>query len=142
MLSDPTIASPSFIPNTAGTYVVQLVVNDGDVDSAVDTVTITAAVPVNQPPVARDDTATTPRLTPVTIDLIANDSDPEAALDPSSVVITSQPNRGGTVNNMFNGTVIYTPRRGFKGTENFTYTVSDLDGNDSNEATVRVNVTR
>ncbi len=40
-LSDPTVVNPTFVVDLAGTYVVQLVVNDGTVDSAPDTVTIT-----------------------------------------------------------------------------------------------------
>jgi PKD repeat protein len=39
-LSDPTAVNPSFIVDLAGTYVAQLIVNDGMVDSAPDTVTI------------------------------------------------------------------------------------------------------
>ena len=48
--------------------------NDGTVDSDVATVTITVN-PVNDPPVAVDDTATTTAGTPVTINVLANDSD-------------------------------------------------------------------
>jgi PKD repeat protein len=40
LLSDPTAVDPSFIVDTPGTYVAQLIVNDGAVDSAPDTVTI------------------------------------------------------------------------------------------------------
>jgi len=36
--------------------------------------------------------------------------------------------------------VIYTPRRNFRGTDTFTYTVNDYLGATSNTATVRVNV--
>ena len=43
---------------------------------------------------------------------------------------------------MLNGTVIFTPRRGFAGTDTFTYTINDNDGATSNEATVRVNVVK
>ena len=38
------------------------------------------------------------------------------------------------------GTVTYVPKRGFRGTDTFKYTVRDNDGATSNEATVRVNV--
>ena len=40
-LSDPTVIGPTFVADVAGSYVAQLVVNDGIVDSAADTVTIT-----------------------------------------------------------------------------------------------------
>jgi len=53
MLSDPNVVNPSFAADVAGDYVVQLIVNDGELDSAPDTVMITAsAVPANNPPVA------------------------------------------------------------------------------------------
>ena len=39
-LSDPTLANPTFIPDVPGTYVAQLIVNDGMVDSAPDTAAI------------------------------------------------------------------------------------------------------
>ena len=46
-LSDGTAAAPSFTPDAAGDYVIQLVVNDGNADSAPDSVTVTAvAAPV------------------------------------------------------------------------------------------------
>lgn len=41
-LADATTATPSFTPDVAGTYTLQLVVNDGTDDSAPDEVTITA----------------------------------------------------------------------------------------------------
>src|SRR6185437_10892811 len=48
-LSDPTIVNPSFTADVRGTYVAQLIVNDGFVDSAPATVTIST---LNSPPVA------------------------------------------------------------------------------------------
>ena len=43
-LSNTTAANPTFVPDVAGVYVVQLVVDDGTEDSDPDQVTITAAV--------------------------------------------------------------------------------------------------
>ena len=48
-LSNPTAVNPTFVADKFGTYVVQLIVNDGTVNSAPDTVTITTQ---NSPPVA------------------------------------------------------------------------------------------
>jgi hypothetical protein len=42
-LSDSAVSRPTFTPDLDGTYVASLVVNDGTVDSNVDTVTITSA---------------------------------------------------------------------------------------------------
>ena len=55
-LSSATAAQPSFVADVAGTYTAQLVVNDGTVNSAPDTVTIVASLPPapapNLPPAA------------------------------------------------------------------------------------------
>ena len=50
VLSNSTVADPTFVANAVGTYVAQLIVNDGVFDSPPATVTITANPP-NQPPV-------------------------------------------------------------------------------------------
>ena len=42
VLLDPTSVSPTFILDLPGDYVVELIVNDGTVGSAVDSVTITS----------------------------------------------------------------------------------------------------
>ena len=59
-LSDPTAVKPTFVFDQPGTYVAQLIVNDGTVDSAPDTVTIT---PDNLPPVANAGPAQTVAVT-------------------------------------------------------------------------------
>lgn len=50
ILSDPAAVNPTFVASVAGNYVVQLIVNDGKVDSPPTTVMIVAVNP-NQPPV-------------------------------------------------------------------------------------------
>ena len=59
IIGSPSSVSPTFVPDVAGSYVVQLVVNDGLVNSASDTMTVST---VNSPPVANagpDQTALT-----------------------------------------------------------------------------------
>ena len=46
VLSDPFAAQPSFAADAGGTFVVQLIVNDGVVDSDPDTATITVRIQV------------------------------------------------------------------------------------------------
>ena len=48
-LDDPTSVMPTFVVDAPGSYEIELIVNDGTVDSAPDTVTITT---INSPPVA------------------------------------------------------------------------------------------
>ncbi|BBO85622.1 hypothetical protein DSCO28_61880 [Desulfosarcina ovata subsp. sediminis] len=121
------------------------VANDGTVDSAPATVTITVvAASPNIAPVAVDDNASTQRNTPlVNFDIVANDTDADGTIDPTSVVLPNTiTTRDGTVVNNLDGTITYTPKNGFRGTDTFTYTVNDNDGATSNLATVRINVTK
>jgi hypothetical protein len=112
------------------------------------TVTITIVeAPANIPPFANDDFAEALKNSAgITFSVTANDVDPDGTIDVTTVVITTGPNtqRGGTVvvNPLLDGTVIYTPKRGFRGTDTFQYTVKDdaVPAATSNTATVRVNV--
>src|SRR6266542_952552 len=91
---------------------------------------------IPSPPVAANDSATTPKNTAVTIDVLANDSDADG--DPLSVTNLTAPAHGSAVLNA-DGTVTYTPNLGFLGTDTFTYTAND-GTSDSNVATVTVEV--
>jgi hypothetical protein len=85
-----------------------------------------------------NDTATTAQNTPVTIDVLANDSDADGDVLLLQAVATPTA-QGGSVTN--NGTsVTYTPAVNFAGTDTFTYTVSDNRGATA-DATVTVTVT-
>ena len=99
------------------------------------TVTITVAA-VNDDPLASDDETNTPQDTPVTIDVLANDSD----IDSEILTITGTSDAGhGTVALNPDGTLNYSPNTGFSGTDSFQYTISDGDGG-SATATVTVYV--
>lgn len=75
----------------------------------------------NQPPAAGDDEALTARNRAVTIDVLANDSDPNN--DPISLVSVSDPAHGTAV--IDSGKVVYTPDLDFLGSDSFTYVVQD-----------------
>ena len=108
----------------------------GDGNGNTDTATVTVAVsPANDAPVANDDSATTGEDTPVTIDVLANDSDPDG--DALTVSIVTQPSYGTAAVNGDN-TVTYTPDPGFAGDDVFDYSASD--GAESATATVTVTV--
>jgi large repetitive protein len=94
-------------------------------------------------PVAKLDTAVTPVNTPVVINVLANDTDPNAggALIPTTIVIIADPGHGLTpMVNPGTGAITYTPDPGFLGTDQFTYTVNDNFGLTSNPATVTIQV--
>lgn len=80
--------------------------------------------PPNQSPVAQNDTAITSADTSVTIDLLANDSDPDG--DALTVTGASQPANGTVSLEGRNAT--YLPAGGFVGSDSFSYTVTDTRG--------------
>jgi Bacterial Ig domain/Ca-dependent carbohydrate-binding module xylan-binding/Right handed beta helix region len=102
----------------------------GGTDSATVAVTVT---PVNDAPVAHNDVATTH--SPVTIDVLANDSDPDN--DVLSVIAATA--HDGTVVINDDQTLTYNPNAGFTGQDTLTYTISDGHGGNAS-ATVAVTV--
>jgi hypothetical protein len=92
----------------------------------------------NGAPVAADDLATTARNVTVRIPVLGNDTDPDGnALRVGAVTSPAQ----GTVIINGDGTVSYTPSRGFTGVDRFTYSVDDAHGA-TDDALVTVNVTK
>ncbi len=114
---------------------------DGTLLSAPTTVTINLNAQ-NSPPTAVDDDAQTTVNTPVTINLTANDLDSDGTINPSTVVIVSTPTQRGVLSGLANGSLTYTPRKNFGGTDTFTYRVRDNLGAISAPATVRVQVVK
>ena len=96
-------------------------VSDGLAISNLATVSITVK-PVNDPPVANDDTATTTENTAVTINVLSNDIDVDG--DTLTVSSATSPTNGLVVINPDN-TITYTPNTSFNGVDTFTYTASD-----------------
>ncbi len=80
---------------------------------------------VNRPPVAGADKASTRRNVAVTIAVLANDRDPDG--DALSLVAVSKPTRG-TARVTADRRVKYDPNRNFRGTDRFTYAISDGRG--------------
>ncbi|MEM1278444.1 MAG: Ig-like domain-containing protein [Cyanobacteria bacterium P01_H01_bin.152] len=107
-------------------------VDDGNGGQAIATVSLTVN-PVNDAPVATDDSTNTNQGTAVTVDVLANDSD----VDGDGVSVSALGNAAnGTVALNLDGTVTYTPNAGFSGNDSFTYELSDGDLTDT--ATVSV----
>jgi len=110
------------------------IASDGNGGTAEATVTVTVT-PVNDLPIAQDDSDTTDEDVPVMIDVLANDSDVDG--DDLTVQSVTQPADGAVLNNATD--VTYTPDPDFHGVDTFTYTVSDGSGG-TDTATVAVAV--
>jgi RHS repeat-associated protein len=98
--------------------------NDGQADSDVAIVFLTVT-PVNDAPVAVDDTVSTLQDTSILIPVLANDTDVEG--DTLGIDSFTQPANGSVADNG-DGTLTYTPAPGFTGDDTFTYTLSDGQG--------------
>jgi subtilisin family serine protease len=108
---------------------------DGSLDSNAATVNVTVT-PVNDPPVAANDAASTNQGVPVTIAVLGNDSDIDGGA--LSVTGVTPPTNGTTVVNAAT-TVTYTPTAGYTGSDSFGYTIADAMGGTAS-ATVSVSV--
>ncbi|MGY6540173.1 tandem-95 repeat protein [Vibrio parahaemolyticus] len=92
--------------------------------------------PVNDVPVAKDDTATTQEDTAVTIDVLPNDTDIDG--DTLRIDSASVPSDQGTVE-IVDGKLVFTPAENFNGNAEITYTVTDGQLTDEAKVTVTVN---
>lgn len=102
-----------------------------------DTATVTITVfAVNEFPTARNDTASTRENGAARIPVLRNDSDPDG--DRLRVQSFTRPSNGRVSRNS-DGSLTYTPKRGYSGRDSFTYTVSDGNGG-TDTATVRIRV--
>jgi hypothetical protein len=91
----------------------------------------------NQAPVAQDDSAITNEDSAATIDVLANDTDPDG--DALTVSAATQ-GANGAVSIDGGASVTYTPNAGFSGNDTFTYTVDDgHGGTDTGTVAVTVN---
>ena len=106
-------------------------VTASDTSNASDSVTVTIEVTdVNERPDAVADTATVTEDGEVTIDVLANDSDPEDERSALTIRVTRNPRRGRAtanepVNTGDNPTITYTPSADYNGADIFTYEVRD-----------------
>ncbi len=119
---------PGFVGHDVFTYTVE--------DSSGDRTRAAVSVHVvNGQPTAVDDTVTTGVGTPISIDVLANDIDPNG--DMLTVLSVSQL-VGGTASINADGTVTFTPDEDRREPATFTYTISDGNGGMSS-ASVTVN---
>ncbi|MGB5436274.1 MAG: Ig-like domain-containing protein, partial [Maribacter sp.] len=140
--NDPSDDTVTYTPDAGynGTDTFEYTVCDAQENCDTATVTVTVGTPPMLDVV--DDTASTEEDTPVTVDILANDTGiPEdgtlTVTDPENGTLVI--NDGGTPNDPSDDTVTYTPNEGFNGTDTFEYTVCDAQEN-CDTATVTVTV--
>ena len=153
---DATTGEITFTPDagfagdpTAAPYTVAD--NDGNTSNAAN-----VSIAFGDAPVAADDPVTSATIAPVTVNPLANDTDADGTLDPTTVVLTGTgapagstlaadgktltvPGEGVWTVDATTGEITFTPDAGFAGDPTAApYTVADNDGNTSNPATVSV----
>jgi PKD repeat protein len=129
------------VANFNGSDSFTYVANDGLADSNIATVTIAVSpvVPLNNAPVAVNDSYSTDEDTPLTVaapGVLANDSDVDG--NPLTAILVSGSGNGMLTLNS-DGSFSYTPVANFNGSDSFTYVASDGLA-DSNIATVTIAV--
>ena len=135
---DPTSGNISYTPSSSADDSFSYTVEDNDgLVSNVATVTITSLA-TGTSPTLTNDTATTLEGTRVTIDVLANDSDPDGTIDPSSLLAITQPANGSAT--VVGNEISYQPNLGFIGEDTFLYQVRDNTGL-AGFASVRVTMT-
>ena len=113
-----TVKSATTAPT--GTYSINTTAANG-----VATTTVAAnysVVKANLAPVATNDSVTISSIAAVTIPVLANDYDPEGSA--ITVVAVGQGLKGSATLNA-NGSITYVPSKSFKGSDTFTYSISD-----------------
>lgn len=113
---------------------------DGLYSSGQATVFLTV-IPLNDAPVAQDDSVETERNEAVDIDILSNDMDGDGTLDFSTVSIGSNVSHGSLSFLYEDELLRYIPDTDFIGVDHFNYTIQDDDGAVSNEAKVTITVT-
>jgi hypothetical protein len=123
-----------FVGSTSFTYTL-----DDGTRQDIGTVTINV---IERPPQARLDLLSTALNVPVSLDVMINDLDPEG--EPLKLISFTQPLNGtvtreenGTVGDLTDDTLLYTPDNGFVGIDTFDYTIEDIIGQ---QASTQVNV--
>ena len=146
-VSDPTVfaitsggaltfqSAPDYEVKNRYTVTVTATDAGGSTGSVAVTITITN---VNDPPQATADAFSFPEDTPTALDVLANDTDPDAGTTLTIDAFTT-PTQGSVVRNPAMTLLTYTPPADFIGTATFAYTVTD--GSLTDTALVTLTVT-
>jgi hypothetical protein len=127
----------TYVPNSDFSGFDNFNYNITDAGGATDSATVQLTItPVNDAPQALPDTATTEMDTPISIDVLVNDSDADG--DTLTLVLGNGPTNGSV---QINATaLVYTPNTNFIGTDSFTYVIAD-SADATATATVSITVT-
>jgi hypothetical protein len=131
---------PNFFGSDQFTYKVS---DDDGAASNVVSVQINV-LPVNDPPLANNDNVVAVEDLQLVIDLLQDngagpDREVDGTFDTGSLVVFAGPSQG-TLENRFDGTVLYTPNLNFTGVDTFSYRLRDDLGVESNTSTVSITV--
>ena len=133
-LDDSTAAMPTFTADLVGTYDIQLIVNDGLVNSPPDTVTITAAAPNGLPVLAAIGNQSVDLGTTLNLQLAATDPD----LDPITFLAVPLPLPDGASLDGMTGAFTFQPNASQVGNIDLTFLASDGTASDSEAITITV----
>jgi hypothetical protein len=124
--TDGSIVSYEPAADFCGSDAFTYMVSDGKGGTDTGSVTVDVAC-VNDPPRPVDDAATVESGATVTIDVAANDADPDQNLAPESATPSSDP-VGGSAVAAGDGTIAYSADPEFSGQDTFSYDICDADG--------------
>ncbi len=88
-------------------------------------IVIVIVLPINDPPIANNDTVTALAMDPVEIDVVANDTDIDGNIDPTTVTIVVPPTQGSATVDPVTGVITYTAFEGACGMDSLQYMVFD-----------------
>jgi gliding motility-associated-like protein len=147
---NPTTGAITFTPaaNFFGTTTFTYQVCDNGTPVLCDDATVTITVnSVNDAPIANNDVATTNEDTPVTLNVINNDTDIDGFIDGTTIDLDPiTPGIQATFTNTqgtwtaSNGNVTFAPATNFNGVAFIGYTVNDNSGGTTNLATISITV--
>ena len=123
---NPTTQVITYTPTTGYTgpdsFTYQVCDSTALCDTATVSITVTA---LPRPPVANPDSASVAEDGAVSVDVLANDTDPDGDIDPTTVSVTSVPTHGAATVDPTTGAIAYTPDPDYNGPDSFTYHVCD-----------------
>jgi predicted small secreted protein len=129
----------TYIPNKDynGADSFTFIANDGQADSKEATITLDIK-PINDTPIAKDDSTTLDEDTQITIDPLSNDTDVDIVTNQDKLTITKITQPQNAKAKIKDNKIIYIPNPNFNGSDTVTYTIEDKA---KSKATAKVNIT-